>query len=103
MRLVFALIAVLLTASTAAAETVCGPWQETLVLLYEKTGQLPEVIAVGQTGVVVIIAVNPKTKEYTTMVQPNENTICLVAGGIAWDKAPQSVIDMITSKVGDPT
>jgi len=101
-RIVAAVAACLLFIAPAAAESVCGPWEDMLAAIAEHDGQFPAFIATSSKGYVVVVTVNKKTGTFTIFGQPNEDTICLLDTGMGWSVAPDEVIENILDKIGDP-
>jgi len=96
-RILAAVLGCLIFVAPAMAEGACFPWEDALVTAYTEFGQLPAAIAVADGGVL-IFTVNPETKDWAMFVQPNADTICLLAAGEHWGPPSQRVLDNILRK-----
>lgn len=89
MRIIAAIAAAMasLVASTAMAQTMCGPRQSLGQMLAERYGEVP--VAAGlASGLIVELLVSPEGSWTLIQTLPDRSLSCVIAGGDNWVERP---------------
>lgn len=89
MKPLAALLCVLCTG--VAAEPVCHPHEQFSAVLAGRYGETPQVQAMTNTGMMLMIFVNPKTGTWSALQTDATGLACLVAAGTKFYFAPGKV------------